>query len=93
MNCGYVIPDGYFVVMANVNSENRYRLSVPHGETLFYAMENSSESQRMLCGSNRGFKMTMYDHTHQEALYLMRSATFGCCSFWCKMQVSILLLS
>ncbi|XP_065165440.1 phospholipid scramblase 2-like isoform X1 [Atheta coriaria] len=73
-------------LMANVNSENRYRLSVPHGETLFYAMENSSESQRMLCGSNRGFKMTMYDHTHQEALYLMRSATFGCCSFWCKMQ-------
>jgi len=71
-------------VLAYVESENRFEVKVPQGETLYIAAENSSTTQRMCCASNRAFEMRLFDHSRQEAIRLRRklacsSWMFGCC--------------
>lgn len=71
-------------ILAYVESENRFEVKVPQGETLYIAAENSSTTQRMCCASNRAFEMRLFDHSRQEAIRLRRklacsSWMFGCC--------------
>ncbi|KDR21466.1 Phospholipid scramblase 2 [Zootermopsis nevadensis] len=71
-------------ILAYVESENRFEVKVPQGETLYIAAESSSQTQRMCCASNRGFEMRLYDQSRQEAIRLNRklacsSWLFGCC--------------
>ncbi|XP_069673842.1 phospholipid scramblase 2-like [Periplaneta americana] len=71
-------------ILAYVESENRFQVKVPQGETLYVAAESSSKTQRMCCASNRGFEMRLFDHSQQEALRFTRklacsSWLFGCC--------------
>jgi len=71
-------------VLAYVESENRFELKVPQGETLYIAAESSSKTQRMCCASNRSFEMQLFDHSRQEAIRFSRklacsSWLFGCC--------------
>lgn len=71
-------------LLAYVESENRFEVKVPQGETLYMAAESSSKTQRMCCASSRGFEMRLFDHSRQEAIRLRRrlacsSWLFGCC--------------
>lgn len=71
-------------ILAYVESENRFEVKVPQGETLYIAAESSSKTQRMCCASNRGFEMRLFDHSRQEAIRFNRklacsSWLFGCC--------------
>lgn len=71
-------------VLAYVESENRFEVKVPQGETLYIAAESSSTTQRMCCSSSRAFEMRLFDHSRQEAIQLRRklacsSWMFGCC--------------
>lgn len=72
--------------MANVDSENRYTIKVPQGETLYYASESSTNFQRFCFGPNRSFSMRLYDQTQQEAIQFRRRLAFGNCSCWCYLQ-------
>lgn len=72
----------------HVNSENRYTVKVPRGETLYYASESSTSFQRTCFGSSRSFSMRLYDQTQQEALHLKRRLACGSVSFCCYLQVS-----
>lgn len=74
-------------VLANVESENRYTVKIPQGETLFLACETSTAMQRMLHGSRRAFSMRLYDQTRQEAMSFVRRLAFSnfCCG--CYLQV------
>ncbi|XP_017776269.1 PREDICTED: phospholipid scramblase 1-like [Nicrophorus vespilloides] len=73
-------------LLSNVESENRYTVKIPRGETLFYATEESTGGQRLCCGSNRAFRMKLYDQTQQEALRLERRMACGMCSIWCYLH-------
>ncbi|GFG40159.1 hypothetical protein Cfor_02282 [Coptotermes formosanus] len=71
-------------LLAYVESENRFEVKVPQGETLYIAAESSSKTQRMCCASSRGFEMRLFDPSRQEAIRLKRklacsSWLFGCC--------------
>lgn len=74
------------LVLANVDSENRYTIKVPQGETLYYASESSTNFQRFCFGPNRAFSMRLYDQTQQEAMQFKRRLAFGNCSCWCYLQ-------
>lgn len=58
-------------MLSTVESENRYTVKVPRGETLYLANESSSDWQRMCLGSGRGFQLTLYDPTQQQALQVI----------------------
>lgn len=79
----------FIVVLAHEESENRYSIKVPNGETIYYASEISSSFQRMCFGASRSFTLKLYDRTHQEALEIKRRLACGTCSFWCYLQVFI----
>lgn len=66
-------------LVAYIESENRFEVKVPQGETLYIAAESSSTTQRMCCASNRGFEMRLFDHSRQEAIRLTRKLA---CSSW-----------
>ncbi|KAJ9593742.1 hypothetical protein L9F63_014715, partial [Diploptera punctata] len=71
-------------LLAYVESENRFQVKVPQGETIYVAAESSSKTQRMCCASNRAFQITLFDHSQQEAIRFTRilactSWLFGCC--------------
>lgn len=74
-------------LLRNVESENRYTVKVPRGETLYYASESSTSCQRMCFGTTRSFIMTLYDQTQQEAMQFRRRLACGGCIFWCYLQV------
>jgi hypothetical protein len=85
-NCIYMV-HLIFSVVAYVESENRFEVKVPQGETLYIAAESSSKTQRMCCASNRGFELKLFDHSRQEAIRLRRKLA---CSSWlcgCCLQV------
>ncbi|KAF2905606.1 hypothetical protein ILUMI_00583 [Ignelater luminosus] len=73
-------------LLAHQESENRYSVKVPNGETIYYASEVSTSFQRMCFGPSRSFIMKLYDRTHQEALEIKRRLACGTCSFWCYLQ-------
>lgn len=73
-------------LLANVDSEKRYTIKVPQGETLYHASESSTNFQRFCFGSNRAFVMRLVDQTQQEALQFRRRLAFGNCSCWCYLQ-------
>lgn len=72
--------------MSHVQSENRYTVKVPRGETLYYGCETSTPFQRSCFGSSRAFSMRLYDQTQQEALQLKRRLACGSMSFCCYLQ-------
>lgn len=76
-----------FLVLTNIESENRYTVKVPRGETLYYATENSTSFQRTCFGSSRAFNMRLYDQTQQEALHFKRRLACGSFGFCCYLQV------
>ncbi|XP_026486588.2 uncharacterized protein LOC113393760 [Vanessa tameamea] len=71
---------------SGINSENRYIVKVPHGESLYIASEVSSKTQRNLCGMGRAFVMHLHDSTRQEALVLQRRLAAASCLFPCRLQ-------
>ncbi|KAK5639228.1 hypothetical protein RI129_011720 [Pyrocoelia pectoralis] len=73
-------------LLSNLESENRYTVKVPHGETLYYASEQSSSFERLCFGTSRSFIMKLYDQTQQEALQFRRRLACGTCLFWCYVQ-------
>jgi len=73
-------------MMSSLESENRYIMKVPGGETLYMATELSSPLQRLMCGAKRGCTISMADHTRQEALTLTRRMAFASCCFPCRLQ-------
>ncbi|KAB0801506.1 hypothetical protein PPYR_05860 [Photinus pyralis] len=62
-------------LLAHLESESRYTVKVPHGETLYYAAEQSSSFQRLCFGTSRSFVMKLYDQTQQEALQFRRRSS------------------
>nr|CAD7571626.1 unnamed protein product [Timema californicum] len=73
-------------VLAYIESENRYLVKIPQGETLFVAAETSSVLQRQLCGSHRGFQLDIYDQRRQQAFYLNRNLRCNVCLLGCYLQ-------
>ncbi|CAH2050798.1 unnamed protein product, partial [Iphiclides podalirius] len=71
---------------SKIDSENRYTVKVPNGETLYFASEVSTPSQRCLCGTGRSFVMHLHDNTRQEALLLSRRLAGASCLFPCRLQ-------
>ncbi|CAH2102168.1 unnamed protein product [Euphydryas editha] len=71
---------------SRIDSENRYVVRVPHGESLYVASEVSSKAQRSLCGTGRAFVMHLHDSTRQEALMLKRRLAAASCLFPCRLQ-------
>uniref|UniRef100_A0A6M2DJK1 Phospholipid scramblase n=1 Tax=Xenopsylla cheopis TaxID=163159 RepID=A0A6M2DJK1_XENCH len=59
-------------LVSKVESENRYTIKIPMGETLYVACENSKPSHRMLWGSARPFSMRLLDQSQQEAFSFQR---------------------
>ncbi|XP_067009104.1 phospholipid scramblase 2 [Anabrus simplex] len=73
-------------MLATIESENRYLIKVPRGETLYVATESSSACERTVCGSSRGFLLRLFDHTHQEAMCFRRELACSYCCFGCCLQ-------
>nr|CAD7202247.1 unnamed protein product [Timema douglasi] len=73
-------------LLAYIESENRYLVKIPQGETLFVAAETSSVLQRQLCGSHRGFQLDIYDQRRQQAFYLNRNLRCNVCLLGCYLQ-------
>ncbi|XP_061708216.1 uncharacterized protein LOC133518570 [Cydia pomonella] len=73
-------------LISRVDSENRYIVRVPNGESLYLASEVSSQTQRCLCGSGRAFVMHLHDNTRQEALQMQRRLAAASCCFPCRLQ-------
>ncbi|CAH0766177.1 unnamed protein product [Diatraea saccharalis] len=71
---------------SRIESENRYILKVPGGESLYIASEVSNRTVRCLCGSGRSFVMHLHDNTRQEALVLQRRLAAASCCFPCRLQ-------
>jgi len=63
--------------LTSVNSEHRFIVRSPLGESLFAASESSTERDRMIWGSKRPFQMHLLDPTHQEALTFQRRCSMG----------------
>ncbi|XP_041975667.1 phospholipid scramblase 1-like [Aricia agestis] len=73
-------------IASKIDSENRYIIRVPNGETLYIGSEASSARQRCLCGSGRAFAMHLHDNTRQEALVLHRRLASASCLCPCRLQ-------
>ncbi|RZC32018.1 phospholipid scramblase 2-like [Asbolus verrucosus] len=74
-------------LMSSLESENRYTVKVPRGETIYYATESSTSFQRTCFGSSRAFIMRLYDPTQQEAIQFKRRLACGsCCSVFFYLQ-------
>ncbi|XP_075976346.1 phospholipid scramblase 2 [Anticarsia gemmatalis] len=71
---------------SKIESENRYIVRVPNGETLYIASEASSPTQRCLCGTGRAFVMHLHDNTRQEAMVMHRRLAAASCCFPCRLQ-------
>lgn len=80
-------------LLATIESENRYLVKVPRGETLYLATEASSDCQRACCGSARGFKIKLFDQTRQLAMVFERSLACNICWFGCCLQELIVYAS
>ncbi|KAG8222967.1 hypothetical protein J437_LFUL000262 [Ladona fulva] len=67
-----------------VESENRYVIKVPRGDTIFEVAERSSEWQRAILGSSRSFYLHVFDRSRREVLQLRRrQAACSCCLCHC----------
>lgn len=77
------------LVVSNVESENKYIIKVPRGETLYIANEMSTGLQRLFCGSRRKLTLSISDHTRQEAFLLSRRLAASSCIFPCRLQVKL----
>ncbi|GLV41697.1 uncharacterized protein CBL_13364 [Carabus blaptoides fortunei] len=73
-------------LLASVESENRYTVKVPQGETLYLASEASTSFHRLCFGSRRAFTMRLYDQTRQEAIHFVRKLAFTNCLCGCYLQ-------
>ncbi|KAI8438879.1 hypothetical protein MSG28_011216 [Choristoneura fumiferana] len=73
-------------LISKIDSENRYIVRVPNGESLYLANEVSNQTQRCLCGTGRAFVMHLHDTTRQEALQLQRRLAAASCCFPCRLQ-------
>ncbi|KAF4528546.1 hypothetical protein B566_EDAN017085 [Ephemera danica] len=73
-------------LLTSVESENRYLVKSRDGETIFVAAEQSSKTERMCCGSWRGFTMRFFDPNRQEALFLRRPLAASLCCCPCFLQ-------
>ncbi|XP_071441675.1 phospholipid scramblase 1-like [Hetaerina americana] len=70
-------------LIAAVESENRYLIKVPRGDTIFEAGEKSANWQRAIMGSARSFVLTIYDRSRNEVLRIYRMAACTCCFMYC----------
>lgn len=73
-------------ILSAVESENRYLVKVPYGETLYYGAEASGTLQRIFCGSSRSFYMKLFDQTRQQAILLKRRLACANCCCGCYLQ-------
>ncbi|XP_046420326.1 phospholipid scramblase 2 isoform X4 [Neodiprion pinetum] len=65
-------------LLGETKSGNQYRVKVPRAETIFLATETSTECQRDILGSSRGFSLTLTDPTGQDAFKFTKSPGWGC---------------
>ncbi|XP_054268413.1 phospholipid scramblase 3-like isoform X2 [Macrosteles quadrilineatus] len=70
-------------LLSKIESENRYLVKTPEGETLYVGAETSSDCQRLCCGSARGYQLTLVDPSRQTAATLVRRLA---CSCGCYLQ-------
>ncbi|KAJ9593743.1 hypothetical protein L9F63_014716 [Diploptera punctata] len=73
-------------ILAYVESENRFQVKVPEGETIYVAAEGSSKTQRMCCASNRAFQIKLFDRSQQEAMRFTRNLACSSWLFGCFLQ-------
>ena len=67
-------------LLTGCEQENRYTITAPGGETIYWAKEHSSCMDRFLCGNIRAFDMAVSDQTTNEVIRLFRPLTCqGCC--------------
>ena len=73
-----------FEAMTGCEQENRFTISGPGEEILYWAMEHSGCWQRFWCGNVRSFDMTISDQTTNEVMRFYRPLTCqGCCCSFC----------
>ena len=77
------------LVFTNVGSENRYKVKIPGGDTLYIGNEASTNFQRCCFGSSRSYTMRLFDRTQQEAMEFKRRLACGNCPFMCYLQESL----
>ncbi|XP_046383387.1 phospholipid scramblase 1-like [Ischnura elegans] len=70
-------------LVAAVESENRYLIKVPRGDTIFEVAEKSSGCQRAVIGAARSFVLMIFDRSRNEVLRIYRMAACTCCFMYC----------
>lgn len=67
-------------ILTGCEQENRFTITGPAGDVIYWAKEHSTCLQRFLCGNVRSFDMTISDQTTNEVIRLYRPLTCqGCC--------------
>eukprot|EP00088_Acartia_fossae_P014709 TRINITY_DN1790_c0_g1_i1.p1 TRINITY_DN1790_c0_g1~~TRINITY_DN1790_c0_g1_i1.p1 ORF type:complete len:247 (+),score=39.63 TRINITY_DN1790_c0_g1_i1:58-798(+) len=69
-------------ILSGCEVENRFWIKSPEGETLFWAKEHSTLTQRLCCGNIRALTMTIEDQTKQSVIEIERP--LKCMGFCCK---------
>ncbi|KAF0295799.1 Phospholipid scramblase 2 [Amphibalanus amphitrite] len=65
---------------------NKYSISTPSGQTVYWAAEESGCCDRNCCGRGRSFRMRVVDSQHGEVLLLDRPLRCSCCCCFCCLQ-------
>jgi len=67
-------------ILTGCEQENRFTITGPEGDIIYWAKEHSSCLNRFLCGNIREFDMIISDQTTNEVIRLTRPLTCqGCC--------------
>merc|ERR1712025_1457382 len=67
-------------ILTGCEQENRFTITGPGGDIVYWAKEHSKCMDRFLCGNIREFDMTISDQTTNEVMRLYRPLTCqGCC--------------
>lgn len=71
-------------VLTGCETQNKFLLNGPAGDTILWAKEHSTLLNRLLCGNIRSFDMTIKDQTNQTVMGISRPLTcMGCCCSFC----------
>ncbi|XP_033221335.1 phospholipid scramblase 1-like isoform X2 [Belonocnema kinseyi] len=69
-------------LLGTYNKGNQYRVKVPRAETIFLAIESSTESQRRFLKSSRPFTLNILDPSGETAFTIGKNVGWGCLPGW-----------
>ena len=76
-NCYFLL-----TVLGTYREGNQYKVKVPGAETIFLAIESSTENQRRFLKSSRSLTLNILDPSGETAFTIDKDLGWGCLPGW-----------